>query len=238
MHVLAADSWLLRDGGALGLDAHRARFLRSVPAELDGARFWDAAIAALPRDGAWFPRLELRNVGERPELLLRVRPAPELRETVALVTHDGPDPRREPAVKGPDLERLTAVRTAAQARGADDAVLLAAGGSVAETTTANLVWWRGDVLAVPEADVPHLAGVTLGAVAALAAALGIKVRAERATPDALRGADVWALNALHGIRRVETWIDGPAVADDPARAAAWRRRLEALRRPLPEAVPA
>ncbi|MFW8745718.1 hypothetical protein, partial [Mesorhizobium japonicum] len=29
--MLAADSWLLRDGTALALDAHRGRFLRSLP---------------------------------------------------------------------------------------------------------------------------------------------------------------------------------------------------------------
>jgi branched-subunit amino acid aminotransferase/4-amino-4-deoxychorismate lyase len=242
VRVLAADSWLLRDGAAIGLDAHRARFLASVPAELDGARFWDAAVDALPRDGAWFPRLELRDIGllgeERRELALRVRPAPALRTDIALVTHDGPDPRHEPTTKGPDLERLIAVRTAAQSRGADDSVLLGPGGAVAETATANLAWWRGDALVVPDAAIPQLPGVTIGALVALATALGAKVRHERATPTQLDGAEVWALNALHGIRVVTAWHGGPSVTAEPGRAELWRRRLEGLRRPLSQAVPA
>jgi len=242
VRVLAADSWLLRDGRAIGLDAHRARFLGSVPVELDGARFWDAVVAALPRDGEWFPRLELRGVGlpgeERREFALRVRPAPALRTDLALVTHDAPDPRHDPTIKGPDLERLTAVRTAAQARGADDAVLRDAHGSVVETTTANLVWWRDDALVVPDPAIRQLAGVTVGALVALATALGVEVRRERAAPAALQGVEMWALNALHGIRVVTAWHGGPAVTAQPGRAELWRRRLEALRRPLPEAVPA
>lgn len=242
MRILAADSWLLRDGATIALDAHRARFLPSVPTELDGAGFWDAAIAALPRDGAWFPRLELRGIGhpgeERPEFVLRVRPAPELRETIALATHDAPDPRREPTVKGPDLELLTAVRTAAQSRGADDAVLLSAGGAVAETTTAHLAWWRGEALVVPDPAIPQLPGVTVGALVSLARAHGVEVRHERATPAELGGAEVWALNTLHGIRVVTDWHGGPAVAARAGRAGLWRERLAALRRPLPAAVPA
>lgn len=247
MRILAADSWLLRDGGAVALDAHRTRFLASLTASprtdpAEAAAFWDAAIAALPRAGTWFPRLECRAVGEadaqRTELVLRVRPAPALHETVVLATHPGPDPRRTPQVKGPDLERLTAVRTAAQGHGADDAALLDASGAVAETATANLVWWRGDVLCVPEDGIPQLPGVTLRALRGLAVGAGIEVRPERATPADLAGCAVWTLNALHGIRRVERWVDGPALDTAPARLAPWRARLEELRRPLPAPVPA
>ncbi|MFW8746251.1 hypothetical protein, partial [Mesorhizobium japonicum] len=78
--------------------------------------FWDAAIAALPRTGAWFPRFELRDSGE---LLLRARPAPELRRDVALVTWEGPDPRHAPTVKGPDLDRLAEARRSAADLGLD-----------------------------------------------------------------------------------------------------------------------
>lgn len=240
--MLAADSWLLEDGAAIALDVHRARFLASLPASVDGDGFWDAAIAALPRDGAWFPRLELRSVGDagadRPELVLRVRPAPALRTEVALVTHPGPDPRRRPTVKGPDLERLTAVRTGAQSRGADDAVLLAPDGSVAETTTAHLAWWRGEALVVPDPAIPQLPGVTIRALVGLAAAHGVEVRRERATPAQLDGAEVWALNSLHGIRSVTSWAGGADVAPLAGRSELWRPWLEALRHPLPEAVPA
>ena len=238
VRVLAADSWLSHDGAAVALDAHRSRFLRSLPSDVDptdvdAAAFWDAAIATVPRTGDWFPRLELREVGERRELLLRMRPAPELRRDVALVTHEGPDPRARPLVKGPDLERLTAVRTTAQGRGAGDAVLLDAAGHVAETATASLVWWRGDALCVPADDVPHLPGVTLSTLVVLATALGVEVLHERVRPGDLDGFEIWTLNALHGIRIVTSWAGGPAPAAEPGRLTAWRRRLDALRRPLP-----
>jgi branched-subunit amino acid aminotransferase/4-amino-4-deoxychorismate lyase len=238
VRVLAADSWLAHDGTAVALDAHRHRFLGSLPPEADGAAFWDAAVAAVPRTGDWFPRLELREVGERRELLLRMRPAPPLRRDVALVAHDGPDPRTQPLVKGPDLERLTAVRTSAQGRGGDDAVLRDAAGRIAETATASLVWWRGDALCVPDRGIPHLPGITLGAVVVLATALGVDVRHEEARPEDLDGLEIWTLNALHGIRIVTSWPGGPSPAAEPGRLTAWRRRLDALRRPLPEQVPA
>jgi hypothetical protein len=46
---------------------------------------------------------------------------------------------------------------------------------------------------------------------------------------------VWALNALHGIRIVTGWVDGPATAELPGRLDVWRARLDALRKPLPTA---
>jgi len=54
------------------------------------------------------------------------------------------------------------------------------------------------------------------------------------TPESLEGCEVWALNALHGIRIVTEWVDGPATAELPGRLDAWRARLDALRKPLPE----
>jgi hypothetical protein len=248
--ILAADSWLLLEGAAIGIAAHRDRFLTAMPDDLGSdpdlgpAAFWDAAIASLPRGGAWFPRLELRRADgavpadvSRHELLLRLRPAPALRRDIALVTADV-DPRRAPGVKGPDIDRLDALRAAVRASGADDAVLLDADGSVAETTTANLAWWRGGILCVPDAGIPRVAGVTVGALVAIATALGLDVVEERAAPDDLDGCEIWALNALHGIRIVTAWPGGPDPAAEPGRLTSWRSRIAALRRPLPEAVTA
>jgi branched-subunit amino acid aminotransferase/4-amino-4-deoxychorismate lyase len=230
--VLAADSWLLRDGAVLALDAHRARFLGGVPDDAvdDAAAFWDAALAALPRTGSWFPRLDLRADGE---LLLHVRPAPEPRRDVALVTWEGADPRRVAGVKGPDLARLADARAVALDLGVDDVVLLDPSGAVAETSTAALVWWRGDALGVPADGIARVPGVTAGALVALATALGVPVVPEHATPDDLDGRELWAVNALHGIRMVTSWPGGPAPAAEPGRFARWRARLDALVRPLP-----
>src|SRR5690606_7051810 len=111
--LVAADSWLVAGGSALALSEHRARFLAAADGELAQLeRFWDAAIARIPREGLWFPRVESHENGR---LVLRLRPAPPLARSVVLATWDGSDPRTMPSVKGPDIATLVAVRTRAQA---------------------------------------------------------------------------------------------------------------------------
>lgn len=228
---IVADSFLLDGGRVLALDAHRDRFLRTATG---AERFWAAAIAALPRDGSWFPRLEQVDAGTDAgdELRLLLRPAPELSRSIVLVDADR-DPRTRPRVKGPDLAALATLRAQAAAVGADEAVLTTADGYVVEGATTSIVWWRGSLLCLPPDAVPRVDGVTERALVTAATALGVEVVREHVTPAALDGAEVWALNALHGIRIVTEWVDGPATAELPGRLGLWRRRLEALRRPLP-----
>lgn len=238
--IEAADSWLVSDGRVLALDLHRSRFATAIPRgryrQLDIAAFWDAAIASIPRTGDWFPRVELRVSLGRPQLVFRLRPAPARSRSIRLATHRGRDPRTAPRVKGPDLEAMLRLRTEAQGRGADDAVLLAPDGSVAEGSTTAIAWWRGDALAIPAPEIERIDSVTLRSVLALATATGVDILSETVRPDELDGLEVWALNALHGIRIVTGWVDGPAMAEQPGRLEDWRRRLDALRRPLPEAA--
>ena len=235
--ILVADSWLVSEGTVLALGLHRARFLGSIPPHvaegLDLDAFWDAAIALIPRTGDWFPRVELRLQSDAPQLLFRLRPAPERSRSIVLATFEGPDPRTEPRTKGPDLEAMVRLRTSVQEQGAGDAVLLAPEGWIADGSTTCLAWWRGDALAVPSAGIARIDSVTLRSVLALATATGVDVLHEEARPQDLDGCEVWALNALHGIRIVTSWIDGPATAEEPGRLENWRRRLDALRRPLP-----
>jgi len=252
--ILAADSWLVTEGSALAIGLHRARFFDAVfelaerhgrVGEVDGLdldSFWDAAIARIPRTGDWFPRVELRVQHDAAELLLRMRPAPARHRSLRLATFRGRDPRTEPWIKGPDLEAMTRLRTQAQQHGADEAVLLDAGdgadrrpGAVVEGSTTALAWWTGDALCVPSIELPRVDSVTLRSVLALAAATGVDVLHDSVTPEALEGCEVWALNALHGIRIVTGWVDGPATAALPGRLDSWRARLAALRKPLPAA---
>jgi branched-subunit amino acid aminotransferase/4-amino-4-deoxychorismate lyase len=235
--IEVADSWLVTDGTVLALDLHRSRWGTSIPRgrylQLDPGAFWDAALAAIPREGAWFPRFELRTQLFRPQLLLRMREAPELKRSVVLATHVGRDPRTAARFKGPDLEAMTRLRTHAQKRGADEAVLLSPDGFVSDGSTSSIAWWRGDAICVPAEDIERVDGVTLRSVLGLATALGIDVLYESVTPAELDGLEVWSLNSLHGIRIVTSWIDGPATAEQPGRLATWRARLDALRKPLP-----
>lgn len=243
--ILAADSWLVTEGTALAIGLHRARFFDAVDelAErhgrshevdaLDRDAFWDASIAIIPRTDEWFPRVELRVQHDAAELLLRMRPSPARRRSLTLATFRGRDPRTEPWIKGPDLEAMTRLRTEAQQHGADEAVLLSGAGFVAEGSTTCLAWWVGDALCVPSLELPRIDSVTLRSALALAAATGVDVLHDSVTPESLEGCEVWALNALHGIRIVTGWVDGPATAELPGRLDSWRARLDALRKPLP-----
>jgi branched-subunit amino acid aminotransferase/4-amino-4-deoxychorismate lyase len=265
--ILAADSWLVVDGTALALGLHRTRFSdaaaelaerhgRAAEVEdLEVDQFWDAAISRIPRDGDWFPRVELRVQHDAAELLLRMRPSPERSRSLRLATFVGRDPRTEPWIKGPDLEAMTRLRTEAQLHGADEAVLLGRidgsvddgvddgvdgsvdgqNGCVAEGSTTALAWWTGEALCVPSLELPRIDSVTLRSVLALATATGVDVLHDAVAPDALEGCEVWALNSLHGIRIVTEWVDGPATAELPGRLEVWRARLDALRKPLPAA---
>jgi branched-subunit amino acid aminotransferase/4-amino-4-deoxychorismate lyase len=236
--VRVADSWLVTDGAMLGLALHRERFFRSAVLQghtLDLSPFWAAVVAALPRSGEWFPRVDLRaHTDGAVELLLHLRPAPPRTASVVVTTHGGADPRRTPSIKGPDLERLGLVRTAAAGGGADEVVLVAEDGSVVEGAYSALLWWRGDALCSPATELARVDSVTARSVLTLAAALGVDVLHERTAPQDLDGREVWALNAVQGIRIVREWHDGPTLAAEPGRLALWRTRMQALRKPLPE----
>lgn len=236
--VLAADSWLVLDGAALAIERHRERFLTAVEAQAgSGARadaipFWHAALAAIPREGAWFPRVELRGADAAPQLRLLLRPAPPREREAVLATHLGPDPRSTPLVKGPDLAALGAVRRAAAERAAGEGVLCSPESHVVEGGYSALVWWRGDVLHVVHEALPRIRSVTEDALLELAERHGVPVAPSRVAPHELEGAELWVLSALHGPRLAMRWVDGPSLTAQPGRIELWRSRLEALRAPL------
>ncbi|HWH25660.1 MAG TPA: aminotransferase class IV [Pseudolysinimonas sp.] len=252
--ILAADSWLVDAGRVRALELHRRRFLDAVSkstagrssvasepavdaAELAPEAFWDAAIAALPRTGTWFPRVELVDAGPSdapdPQMRLLLRPAPDRGRSVTVATHSGPDPRRSPRIKGPDIVALSHLRDAAKKRRVDELVILTPEGRIAEGTTTCFAWWNGDVLVTPSPEIERIDSVTLRSLQAVAIALGTAVETDGARPDDLEGHEVWALNALHGIRIVTAWLGGPVVAEEPGRLARWQARLDGLRAPLP-----
>ncbi|MGV8896160.1 MAG: aminotransferase class IV [Rhodoglobus sp.] len=224
--IVAADSWLVSDGRALGMGLHRERFLHTAS---DAEPFWDAALAAIPSQGDWFPRVEKHSDGR---LLFRLRTAPERQRTAVLATWTGPDPRTQPTVKGPDLAAMLRIRTAVQPLGATEAVIVSNDGHVVEGAYSGLLWWRGDILCGPPADLPRINSVTTRTALTLAAALGLDTHEEAVTPLELDGTELWALSALHGIRIATGWVDGPELAEKPGRLAIWRARLDALRRAI------
>ncbi|WAC65697.1 aminotransferase class IV [Agrococcus sp. SL85] len=225
--TLAADSWLVVDGRVLALDRHAQRFQEAVAAvggdRLDARSIVRRAASVVP-DGRWSPRVDLTPEGLR----LRLRPAPPAQRSVEVVTA-ARDPRAHPLTKGPDLVALAALQAEESARvGTAVEPILAPGGRVAEGAWSALLWWRGDALHVPAAEVVRLPSVTAAVLAEVARIDGVRLVEEAASPDDLAGCEVWLANALRGIRGVARWHGGPELAP-PTRVDAWRARLDGLR---------
>jgi branched-subunit amino acid aminotransferase/4-amino-4-deoxychorismate lyase len=219
--ILVIDSWLVADGEVRAFDAHVRRFAascteltsRSGPTSTRSPRagfprageqaeaFIRAGLAQVPAAGRWFPRAEFAVVNGTPRLQLWIRPAPPRADSIRLWIPPEPDQRTCPHIKGPDLPYLSALRNAAVAVGAEEAVLLSPDGKVLEGATTSILWWRGETLCAPPPDAPVLPSVTRAGLLAG----GHPVTFEYATPAELASLKVWAVNALHGVRQVTSW---------------------------------
>ncbi|CAM03303.1 branched-subunit amino acid aminotransferase/4-amino-4-deoxychorismate lyase [Saccharopolyspora erythraea NRRL 2338] len=231
----AADSWLVTSGRVRALDRHRARFGTAFAEHVgpeEFGEFWHAVVAALPRQGDWFPRVELVTAGPEPSLRLRVRPAPPLGTRIRVWPLDGPDERRAPRTKGPDLPWLGRARARAVDAGADEALLTTAAGTVVEGATSALLWWEDDVLCLPSPSLPVLDSVTAGLVVDRAADLGVPIEYRECDLSGLAGREAWFVNALHGIRPVVSWVGTAVEPGPPSRAGEWSEWLSALAEPL------
>jgi len=227
--VRVADSFVVVDGAVVGFDRHIERFSRSVQsihADFDSESFRNGLKTVLPRRGDWFPRVEALDYSSG--LLVRVinRPAPDREDTVAVATASS-DPRRFPHIKGPDLQRLGALRRETNPS-AGEAIILD-NGFVAEGAWSSVVWWENGVLHRVADDIPRLDGVTESVIIEGARRLGAPVIDARRTPEQLDGCEVWILSSLHGIRVVSEWIGGPAVSQEPGRVDFWRTLYETQR---------
>jgi branched-subunit amino acid aminotransferase/4-amino-4-deoxychorismate lyase len=234
--LLAADSWLVHDGYVRGIERHAGRFLDACTdvgtvSAAEVGEFWQAALAELPREGHWFPRVEL-TTGSSP-LRLRVRPAPPRTRKVRVWVSDRPDPRSTPLRKGPDLTALARLRQEAVNHGAHEALLTSADGVVLEGAYSSLLWWQGSVLCAPEPGLPVLPGVTSRLIQEHARRRGARISYCRPTLDDLDGREVWLVNALHGIRPVASWKGADLTAGAAWQAASWREWLDELAEPLP-----
>jgi branched-subunit amino acid aminotransferase/4-amino-4-deoxychorismate lyase len=225
--LLAADSWLVDNGRTRALDLHQRRFASSCaelgvrPAEL--SMFWRRVMDRLPRAGQWFPRAELIDIAGQHRLQVRIRPAPERTNEARVLVTGEPDPRLVPRRKGPDLDRLAALRRAAAHLGAQEVLLATGSGIVLEAANSSLLWWEGEELCVPDPELPVLPGVTAAVVRRLAERNGVPVRHRRRRLSELAGCEVWVANALHGIRPVIEWVHSGQPTGLPVRCPRWRR---------------
>lgn len=223
----------VQEGRALRLDAHLARFRKA----------WESFFSAPFPDITWKDVIELvveRNdlsksvaavklaasagkpgSGERGiRLMATARPythrlAGSSRKGLRLATWPH---RRQSLLSEHKTMNYMLSRVAAdwaKARGADEAILLNADGTVSETNTANIICRIGGNLCVPVSE--HvLPGTMLGAVLEHLAARGIPVEHRRIAPEDLKRAEsVHLTNALIGVVPV-TEIDGVAIAVEEA----------------------
>jgi branched-chain amino acid aminotransferase len=119
----------------------------------------------------------------------------------------------DPSIKsGNYLNNVLALSEARRHPGVHEAILLSAGGSVAEGATSNVFAVRSGAVETPALTVGILDGVTRGKVIALARANDILCReVEFMSPEALRGADeVFLTSAARGVLPV-SGIDGRPV---------------------------
>ena len=219
-NVRVADSWLMVDGAVAGLERHIDRFtgaVRHAFPELDIDSFARAALAALPRTGRWFPRIEAID-DDGPLLRLRVRVAPEPQTRATLATAPR-DPRTAPTVKGPNAEALGALRTELEV---GEAIIVDGDGHIAEGAWSSIAWWLGESLHVVDPSIARLPSVTESLVIEHARSIGTPITVTRTRPDELDGAEVWVLSALHGIRVATEWRNGPTLHIEPGRAESWR----------------
>jgi branched-subunit amino acid aminotransferase/4-amino-4-deoxychorismate lyase len=225
--LYVADSWLTREGATVALERHFARF--ALSADVQGLvrpvdDFLAAVRGAIPSTGDWFPRLELTVRGE---LQLSLRPAPELTDSVTLwsATHD---PRTEPAIKGPDIAALEELRAEARAAGATEPVISSAEGFIVDGATTCLLWWHNGALYTPAHELTRVDSVTVSVLRDIAESSGVSVGEAKMRASELDGCEVWAVNALHGIRPALAWLDGPSLTVDESRLATWRRWYESV----------
>jgi branched-subunit amino acid aminotransferase/4-amino-4-deoxychorismate lyase len=223
--LLAADSWLVDEGYERAAAAHWTRFGGSclqLGVQRDELRRFEAAArAALPREGRWFPRVELTGEG----LALALRRAPQPQRTARVLAGPRGDPRVAPLRKGPDLALLARLRARACERGADELLLCDERGALLEGALSSLLWWEDDVLCTTP-DERALPGVTRALLLARAREQGVKVRIQAPHPEQLAGRETWLTSALHGIRVVTSWLSPPIEAGDGIRAPAWREELD------------
>lgn len=228
--LLVADSFRVRARGGVaqvrGLSHHLARFrgsvLATMPAPLEIDDFIAAALPRVAAAGEGFPRLELWRDPRGVRLSLALRPLPPLREEISLRSSLRPAHLAAPATKGPNISAYAALSH--QLGG--EVLLNDAHGRVIEGTTTSLLWWHPDGTGGYAASQDRVASVTERLMLDIARRFGDDLRPESRTPAELATREVWAVNALHGLRPVVS-LDGRASArPDPDRLARYRGALE------------
>jgi len=225
----------LHDGRPVSWDAHLQRlqrgaaFLRICPPltamEMRHALDRLVALNRLPNSVLRItlsrgpgPRGYSPQGAESPTLVLALHPLPDARPGgVRLITSALRVPTQDPLSQLKSCSKLlhVAARAEAEARHADDALLLNARGHIAEATSSNIFWFLNSKLLTSSARTGALMGVTRASVLRLAGSLEISCRELSATPSSLkRATGVFLTNSVQGIVEA-TSLDGVKLFRSP-----------------------
>lgn len=215
---------------AIGLPEYGVPEIRAaLPAFLDEAR------ERIADYGQGFPRLELWRLPNRELALdLALRPLPTLTDTI-LMRSAGAVRLQHPDRKGPNIAVLGALNRELGA----EVLLQDAAGNAVEGATTSIVYWPAAAGSGPAAPSGGRSGHVVATAARVPSVTEALLRAEAGRPGApysltartpsipeLQAAEVWAVNALHGIRQV-THLDGVSLpAPFPGRLAWFRAALD------------
>ena len=165
-----------------------------------------------------------REGGERPTLLALVSSLPPQLEAlrargirlVSLLGIRAEAPWLLGGVKSTSYAVNMAAEAEARRRGADDAVFVAADGTLLEGPVTNIWWRRGRVLFTPQLELGILAGVTRAELMAAAPEAGYEVREGAFPLDDLLGAEeAFTSSSVREVLPVVE-IDGRALGRGPA----------------------
>jgi aminodeoxychorismate lyase len=138
---------------------------------------------------------------ETPTLVMSMHPAPDLLRVAAggypsspawrLITSSFRLPANEPLAQFKTCNKLAQImaRSEADARGADEALLLNTDGFVVEASSSNLFWIEDEVVCTSPLTSGILAGVTRAVVLELCVSLGIESREREIAAEELRRTD-------------------------------------------------
>ena len=122
-------------------------------------------------------------------------------------------------------------RTDAQARGADEALLVNTNGEAAETATGNLFWVYQDKICTVPTGRGVLPGITRAVVLEICQALGLLTNKRVIKPEALRNSEgIFVTQSALGIVPVATF-DGEPVAPSPLVDQIYSAYRESLAKP-------
>lgn len=236
LQLLVADSFRVHpEGRVLGAERHIDRFRRGITEMIaHHARpliddlwlsfddFIDHSFDDIRQAGEGFPRLELWGSHRELQLRRSLRPLPPLSNEIQLrsLRMSAVSGLRHVRVKGPNIE----LHTALVERFGTEVLLLTDADDIIEGTRTALMWWSGGVLhAVAHRD--RVDSTMEHHVRQVADTLGYRTAYGVMPITVLADHEVWAVNALHGIRVVTSINGHPTKSSNMDRLRRFRRGL-------------